>query len=68
MYSGGEFTGAANYAELLKNDAFWLAMKNTAVFMGVGITLLLVISFLLALFLTLSRKFRLFSEAPCLFR
>lgn len=66
MYSGGEFTGAANYAELLKNDAFWLAMKNTAVFMGVGITLLLVISFLLALFFNSFRKISAFFRSALL--
>ncbi len=66
MYSGGEFTGAANYAELLKNDAFWLAMKNTAVFMGVGITLLLVISFLLALFLNSFKKISAFFRSALL--
>ncbi len=66
MYSGGEFTGAANYAELLKNDAFWLAMKNTAVFMGVGITLLLVISFLLALFFNSFKKISAFFRSALL--
>lgn len=66
MYSGGDFTGVANYAELLENNAFWLAMKNTAVFMGVGITLLLVISFLLALFLNSFRKISAFFRSALL--
>ena len=66
MYSGGDFTGVANYAELLENNAFWLAMKNTAVFMGVGITLLLVISFLLALFFNSFKKISAFFRSALL--
>lgn len=41
--------GLENYREVLTNRAFWLAVKNTALFAGIGIPLLLLISFAAAL-------------------
>ena len=46
------FVGFANFAELMKTDTFWLAMKNTAVFSIFAIPLAVVIPFLIALFLS----------------
>ena len=46
------FVGFANFAELMKSDTFWLAMKNTAVFSIFAIPLAVVIPFLIALFLS----------------
>lgn len=41
---GGRFVGFQNYIEVLNNQAFRLALKNTARFLGVCIPLLLLIS------------------------
>lgn len=46
---GHKFIGLANYAELLGNGTFLLAVKNTALFWAVGITLNLLLGFLIAL-------------------
>lgn len=43
------FVGFANYSEVFGSGAFRLAVKNTIVFMGVSIPLLMVLSFVLAL-------------------
>lgn len=43
------FVGLSNYVDVLSGSAFRLALKNTAVFMGVSIPLIMVLSFLLAL-------------------
>lgn len=45
----GEFVGIENYRNVLKNEAFLLAMKNTARFLGICIPLLVVGSLILAL-------------------
>lgn len=44
----GTFVGLQNYIELLKSDIFLLALKNTGVFMGISIPLLMILAFLLA--------------------
>lgn len=46
---GHKFIGLANYAELLGNSTFLLAVKNTVLFWAVGITLNLLVGFLIAL-------------------
>lgn len=51
LFVGNTFVGFGNYIDLFQNQAFLLAMRNTGIFMGVGIPLLLIISFLIALFL-----------------
>lgn len=43
------FVGFANYREVLASGAFRLALKNTGIFMGVAIPLIMIVSFLLAL-------------------
>ncbi len=46
---GRRFVGAANYTAVLGNDAFRLAVKNTARFVGICVPLLLALSLALAL-------------------
>lgn len=46
-----EFVGADNYSKLLGNEVFRLAMKNTSLFLLVGLALILVISYAIALLL-----------------
>ena len=43
------FVGFANYSEVLSSSAFRLALKNTGIFMGVAIPLIMILSFLLAI-------------------
>ena len=47
----GELVGLRNFAEVLGNEAFQLAMKNTFSFIGVCIPLLLILSLAIAVFL-----------------
>lgn len=42
------FVGLKNYVELFQTEAFRLALKNTSVFMGVGIPLVIVLSYIMA--------------------
>lgn len=51
LYAGNTYVGFDNYIDLLNNDIFLLALKNTAVFTIIAIPLLMVVSFLIALFL-----------------
>ncbi|MBQ8539604.1 MAG: sugar ABC transporter permease [Ruminococcus sp.] len=51
LYASNTFVGFNNYIDLLNNDIFLLALKNTAVFTIIAIPLLMVVSFLIALFL-----------------
>ena len=51
LYAGNTYVGFNNYIDLLNNDIFLLALKNTAVFTIIAIPLLMVVSFLIALFL-----------------
>lgn len=46
---GHKFVGLKNYAELLGNDTFLLAVKNTVLFWAVGITLNLLLGLAIAL-------------------
>ena len=45
------FTGTQNYLQLLRNDVFRMAAGNTLKFLAIGLTLILVISYAIALFL-----------------
>lgn len=47
--SGTTFVGLDNFAEVLANEAFLLAARNTALFLVVGVPALLLISFAFAL-------------------
>ena len=51
LYAGNTYVGFDNYIDLLSNDIFLLALKNTAIFTVIAIPLLMVVSFLIALFL-----------------
>lgn len=51
LYAGNTYVGFDNYIDLLNNDIFLLALKNTAIFTVIAIPLLMVVSFLIALFL-----------------
>ena len=53
---GARFVGLCNYTDLFHSAAFRLAAGNTLRFIGVGVPLLMALSFLLAL--ALYRKFR----------
>lgn len=46
---GTQTVGLKNYRSVLENEAFWLAVKNTARFLSICIPLLLIISLALAL-------------------
>ncbi len=50
------FVGLANFTDLLGNPTFTLAVKNTAIFIGIGVPLVFVISLSLSL-LMMSSKF-----------
>ncbi|MGN6711837.1 carbohydrate ABC transporter permease [Anaerocolumna jejuensis] len=53
---GGKFVGLANYNLVLHNEAFLLAAKNTARFLGICIPLLLTISLLFTVILSSLKK------------
>ena len=66
LFIGNSFVGIANYAELFRNKTFLLALKNTGIFTAVAIPLLMVISFLLALFLNSFKKISSFFRSSLL--
>jgi len=51
LFIGNNFVGLNNYLELFTNKTFLLALKNTGVFTVIAIPLLMIVSFLIALFL-----------------
>ena len=51
LFIGTTFVGLKNYIDLFQNNTFLLALKNTAIFTLIATPLLMVISFLIALFL-----------------
>lgn len=62
LFIGKTFVGLNNYIELFGNNTFLLALKNTGIFTVIAIPLLMIVSFLIALFLnsfkTISSFFR----------
>lgn len=62
LFVGDTFVGLNNYIQLFQNNTFLLALKNTANFTLIAIPILMVVSFLIALFLnsfkTISSFFR----------
>lgn len=66
LYIGNTFVGIENYIQLFKNNTFLLALKNTAIFTVVAIPLLMVISFLMALFLNSFKKISSFFRSALL--
>lgn len=51
MFTGGSFTGLANYKALFESRTFLLALRNTGVFILAAIPLLMAVSFAFSLFL-----------------
>lgn len=66
MFIGNSFVGITNYIELFNNNTFLLALKNTGIFTVIAIPLLMVISFLLALFLNSFEKISSFFRSSFL--
>lgn len=65
-YSGigkARFAGVSNYARLLKDDVFWISLKNTLIIFVLVFVLLMVLAFLLALLLNSKLKGNGFSKA-----
>lgn len=66
MYIGDVFVGVKNYFDLFQNNTFLLALKNTIIFTVVAVPLLMVISFLIALFLNSFKKISSFFRSALL--
>lgn len=66
MFVGSTFVGLQNYISLFQNGTFLLALKNTAVFTVAAIPLLMIISFLIALFLNSFKKISSFFKSSLL--
>jgi multiple sugar transport system permease protein len=66
MFIGNTFVGITNYIQLFQNNTFLLALKNTGIFTVVAIPLLMVISFLIALFLNSFKKISSFFRSAFL--
>lgn len=66
LYVGNSFVGIKNYIQLFQNNTFLLALRNTAVFTVAAIPLLMVISFLIALFLNSFKKISSFFRSALL--
>lgn len=66
LYVGDTFVGMQNYIQLFQNDAFLLALKNTAIFTIAAIPLLMVVSFMIALFFNSFKKISSFFRSSLL--
>lgn len=66
MFVGSTFVGLQNYISLFQNGTFLLALKNTAFFTVAAIPLLMIISFLIALFLNSFKKISSFFKSSLL--
>lgn len=66
LFSGDRFVGFSNYADVVTNPAFLLALRNTLILMCTGIPLLLIISLLLSLFLNSFNKIKMFFQSSLL--
>lgn len=66
LFVGSEFVGLQNYVQLFLNKTFLLALKNTAIFSVTAIPLLMIISFLLALFLNSFKRISSFFRSAFL--
>ena len=65
-YSGlgkAKFIGLENYARLLKDEVFWVSLKNTLIIFVLAFVLLLTLSFLIALLLNNKLKGTGFAKA-----
>lgn len=66
LYVGEYFVGFKNYTDLFQNGTFLLALKNTAIFTFTAIPILMVSSFLIALFLNSFKKISSFFRSSFL--
>ncbi len=66
FFKGQDFVGFQNYLETLSNEAFLLALRNTGIFMGLGIPLLLIVSFCIAHFLNSFKEISAFFRSSLL--
>lgn len=66
LYIGNTFVGITNYIQLFQNNTFLLALKNTAIFTIAAIPILMVVSFLIALFLNSFKKISSFFRSALL--
>lgn len=66
MFVGDTFVGLSNYISLFSNYTFTLALRNTAIFTVTAIPLLMVVSFLIALFLNSFKKLNSFFSSAFL--
>lgn len=64
--SNGSFAGFDNYIKLFQNKAFLYALRNTVIFTFIAIPLLMIISFLIAKFLTTFEKISAFFRSAYL--
>lgn len=65
-YSGigkAKFNGISNYVRLFKDEVFWVSLKNTMIMFVLAFTLLLTVSFLIALLLNSKLRTVGFSKA-----
>lgn len=65
---GVEFVGLANFIDLFRSESFLLAFKNTLIFSGISVPLIIIVSFAIAVLLTQKIKglsyFRTFYIIP----
>lgn len=66
LFIDDEFVGLDNYTQLFRNGTFLLALKNTGIFTITAIPLLMIISFLIALFLNSFKKISSFFRSAIL--
>ena len=66
LFVGDTFVGLNNYISLFSNYTFTLALKNTAIFTVTAIPLLMVVSFLIALFLNSFKRLSAFFRSAFL--
>jgi len=66
MFIGNTFVGLSNYIELFENKTFLLALKNTGIFTVIATALLMLVSFLIALFLNSFKKISSFFKSALL--
>ena len=66
LYVGNTFVGVQNYIQLFQNGTFLLALKNTGIFTFTAIPILMVASFLIALFLNSFKKISSFFRSSFL--
>lgn len=66
LFIGNNFAGFSNYISLFQNNTFLLALKNTVIFTLIAVPLLMVVSFLIALFLNSFKRISSFFRSSFL--